>query len=123
MLNREIPYRPKLEGSFRIRFYDTVSEICDTTPITRIEELAAGELDWVENVCIYNLEQRKKYRAVWLLFRDLVRASWKACYRDGVLYMSLPTLWGLHPWKIVPFKLPVEMIILAGIRKRILIDC
>lgn len=92
MLNREIPYRPKLEGNFRIRFYDAVSEICDATPLTRIEEIVAGELDWVENVCIYNLEQRKKYRAVWLLFRDLVRASWKACYRDGVLYMSLPTL-------------------------------
>lgn len=27
-----------------------------------------------------------------MLFRDLTRASWKANYHDGVLYMSLPTL-------------------------------
>lgn len=25
MLNREIPFRPKLEGDFRIRFYTAVS--------------------------------------------------------------------------------------------------
>ena len=92
MLNREIPYRPRLEGNFRIRFYNAVSEICETTPITRIEAIVANELDWVENKCAYNPEQRKKYRSVWLLFRDLVRSSWNACYREGVLYMSLPTL-------------------------------
>lgn len=59
MLNREIPYRPRLEGNFRIRFYNAVSEICETTPITRIEAIVANELDWVENKCAYNIEQRK----------------------------------------------------------------
>ena len=52
------------------------------------------EIEWVEKDCQYNIEQRKKYRAVWFLFRDLIRASWKACYRNGVIYMSLPTLNG-----------------------------
>lgn len=59
-----------------------------------IARIAEQEIQWVENECQYNIEQRKKYRAVWLLFRDLIRASWKVCYRDGVLYMSLPMLNG-----------------------------
>lgn len=92
MLNREIPFRPKLEGDFRTRFYSAVSVIDDKTEIPSIEALVNNEIEWVTNVCTYNLEQRKKYRAIWLLFRDLIHASWKACYRDGILYMSLPTL-------------------------------
>ena len=98
MLNREIPFRPKLEGEFRVRFYNAVSSITEYTTMPAIVAIANQEIDWVENICPYNLEQRKKYRAVWFLFRDLVRASWKACYRDGVLYMSLPSLngSGLH---------------------------
>lgn len=87
MLNREIPFRPKLEGDFRVRFYNAVSEIDEQTSPIRIEEITNDEISWVQNVCTYNLDQRKKYRAVWMLFRDLTRASWKACYRNGVLYM------------------------------------
>ena len=94
MLNREIPFRPKLEGDFRVRFYTAVSCISEETSPIEIERISNGEITWVEEECTYNLEQRKKYRAVWMLFRDLTRASWKACYRDGVLYMSLPSLNG-----------------------------
>ena len=94
MLNREIPFRPKLEGNFRIRFYNAVSCIHEDTSPLEIERIANDEIAWVEEECSYNLEQRKKYRAVWMLFRDLTRASWKTCYRDGVLYMSLPSLNG-----------------------------
>lgn len=94
MLNREIPFRPKLEGDFRIRFYKAVSEITQSTPLTDIERIADREISWVTTECTFNLDQRKKYRAVWYLFRDLIRASWKAFYRDGVLYMNLPSLNG-----------------------------
>lgn len=94
MINKESPFRPKLEGEFRVRFYNAVSEITEITPTLRIIAIADNEIEWVENECTYNLEQRKKYRAIWLLFRDLIRASWKACYREGVLYMSLPSLNG-----------------------------
>ncbi|HWR28487.1 MAG TPA: Druantia anti-phage system protein DruA, partial [Negativicutes bacterium] len=94
MLNREIPFRPKLEGEFRVRFYTAVSVICADTSVIEIEKIANNEIEWVEEHCSYNIAQRKKYRAVWFLFRDLVHASWKACYRDGVLFMSLPTLKG-----------------------------
>ena len=94
MINREIPFRPKLEGDFRIRFYNAVSSINEETSPLEIETISNEEINWVEAECTYNLEQRKKYRAVWMLFRDLTRASWKACFRDGVLYMSLPSLNG-----------------------------
>ena len=94
MLNREIPFRPKLEGDFRVRFYHAVSKIGEYSSPVDIENIANDEIPWVQNNCTYNLEQRKKYRAVWMLFRDLTRASWKACYRGGVLYMSLPSLNG-----------------------------
>lgn len=95
MLNREIPFRPRLEGEFRSRFYNAASEIDEEASTLDIENIAEREIQWVENECQYNIDQRKKYRAVWFLFRDLTRASWKACYRDGVLYMSLPTLNGV----------------------------
>lgn len=94
MVNREIPFRPRLEGEFRIRFYNAVSAITENTSTLEIDSIADKEIHWVESECLYNLEQRKKYKAVWFLFRDLIRASWKACYRDGVLYMSLPSLNG-----------------------------
>lgn len=94
MINKEIPFRPRLEGEFRVRFYNAASEITEKTSTLAIARIAEREINWVENDCQYNIEQRKKYRAVWLLFRDLIQASWKACYRDGVLYMSLPTLNG-----------------------------
>ena len=94
MLNREIPFRPRLEGDFRIRFYNAVSKISEDTTLADIESIADQEINWVTTECNFNLDQRKKYRAVWFLFRDLIHASWKAFYRDGVLYMSLPTLNG-----------------------------
>ena len=94
MLNREIPFRPRLEGDFRIRFYNAVSRITEDTTLADIENIADEEIKWVTSECTFNLDQRKKYRAVWFLFRDLIHASWKAFYRDGVLYMNLQTLNG-----------------------------
>ena len=96
MLNREIPFRPKLEGEFRVRFYNAVAEITEQTSVMEIESIANSEIKWVQDTCTINLDQRKKYRAIWYLFRDLVHASWKVCYRDGVLYMSLPSLSGTN---------------------------
>ena len=94
MMNKEIPFRPRLEGEFRIRFYDAASRITEGSSTLEIIEIADKEIEWVENECVFNIEQRKRYRAIWALFRDLIRASWRACYRDGVLLMSLPSLNG-----------------------------
>lgn len=92
MLNKEIPFRPKLEGDFRTRFYEAASHINDQTSPSELEDIISKEIAWTEETCTVNLSQRKRYRAVWMLFRDLIRASWNACYRDGILYMSLSSL-------------------------------
>ena len=65
MLNREIPFRPRLEGDFRIRFYNAVSRITEDTTLADIENIADEEIKWVTSECTFNLDQRKKYRAVW----------------------------------------------------------
>ena len=36
MINREIPFRPRLEGEFRVRFYNAASEITEKTPTLTI---------------------------------------------------------------------------------------
>lgn len=89
MATREIPFRPKLEGEFRTRFYNAVSQIKKDTSSTEIEEICAAEITWVESECVVNIIQRRKYRAAWCLFRDLVRASWRAEFKDGTLFMRL----------------------------------
>lgn len=90
--NKAIAFRPRLEGEFRTRFYTTVQNITEDTSTKELEELASREVYWAECECTVNLVQRKKYRAIWMLLRDLVRASWKANYREGVLEMHLPSL-------------------------------
>ena len=45
MLNREIPFRPRLEGDFRIRFYNAVSCIDEETSPVLIEQICADEID------------------------------------------------------------------------------
>lgn len=59
MLNREIPFRARLEGDFRVRFYNAVSSINENTSLFKIEEIANDEIEWVQDECTYNLEQRK----------------------------------------------------------------
>ena len=49
MINKEIPFRPRLEGEFRVRFYNAVSEITELTPTLRIAAITDNEIDWVEN--------------------------------------------------------------------------
>lgn len=94
-MNKTIPFRPNLEGLFRKRFYDKASAINESTGIDAIERLISAELQWVE-ACNLNFVQRKKYRAVWLLLRDLIHASWSACYRSGVLELCMPNSNSLH---------------------------
>ena len=59
MLTREIPFRPRLEGDFRIRFYNAVSRITEDTTLANIENIADAEIKWVTSECTFNLNQRK----------------------------------------------------------------
>ena len=91
MVTRQIPFRPKLEGDFKNRFYKVVSGITSDTPSNEIIRLAEDEITWAEE-CYYNLDQRVKYRAIWFLLKDLINARYKAEYKNGALYMDMPTL-------------------------------
>ena len=91
MATKQIPFRPKLEGDFKNRFYKVVSTISSETPSNEIIRLAEEEITWAEE-CYYNLEQRVKYRAIWFLLKDLINARYKAEYKNGALYMDMPTL-------------------------------
>ena len=51
MINREIPFRPRLEGDFRVRFYDAASSITEHTPLSKIERIIEEEINWVTNSC------------------------------------------------------------------------
>ena len=64
MLNREIPFRPRLEGDFRIRFYNAVSRITENTTLADIESIAdeeiyrkiiTGKLEFNEGMIIENI--------------------------------------------------------------------
>lgn len=92
MAGKQIPFRPKLEGDFNNRFYRAVSGITASTNANTILEIAETEIKWVENDCYYNIEQRRKYRAIWYLLKDLINASYRAEYRNGTLMMSLPSV-------------------------------
>lgn len=106
MINREIPFRPKLEGDFRLRFFYKASAITDNVTSTDIEDIAHKEIFWATHECNVNITQRKKYRAVWYLLRDLIRASWKACYHDGTLYMKMPSItdFSVHSGSVLESK-------------------
>ena len=46
MATKQIPFRPKLEGDFKNRFYQVVSVISAETPPEDIIHLAEEEIQW-----------------------------------------------------------------------------
>jgi hypothetical protein len=90
---RAIPFKPRLQGFFRSRFYASASRFPEqSASIKEVKRLVSEELSWVENECGHSLSQRKRYRAVWLLLRDLIQSSWEVGYRAGVVELRLPEL-------------------------------
>ena len=57
MINREIPFRPRLEGEFRVRFYNAASEITEKTPTLTIARIAEREIEWVEKYSLQGTTQ------------------------------------------------------------------
>jgi hypothetical protein len=93
MNNMFVPFRPRLEGDFRHRFYEQASRIKRYTLPEELEDIVRTEVEWAEVACRGgNINQRKRYRAIWLFLRDLVRAGWKSEFHNGVLEMRLPQL-------------------------------
>jgi hypothetical protein len=87
-----IPFVPKLYGDYIRHFYDAVEKISSTTPTESIEQIIIDEISWVEDLVGGDLYERKKYRAIWLFLRDLLRAAWRAEFRNNILELRLPNL-------------------------------
>lgn len=92
MQSRAVPFRPKLEGMFRNRFYEKAALLTQGLPTEHTEKVIEEEIDWAENGIKTNIKQRKVYRAVWLFLRDLIHSNWNAEFNSGVLEMRLPSL-------------------------------
>jgi hypothetical protein len=90
MHNRFIPFRPRLEGIFLSRFREKSQLFNKQITIDEIENIVEQEVKWATNTCKVNARQRKIYRAIWLLLRDLIRTGWIYRINLGEIELSLP---------------------------------
>lgn len=85
------PFRPNLQGLFMERFLTKAKELtADKRIIT--DEFALQEYSWATNNIQLNTSQRKVYRTVWLLLRDLIRLGWDYRWYDGNFELCQPNL-------------------------------
>lgn len=85
------PFRPALQGVFLERFHTVVRQLClSANPATEIPAVALEEYRWASNSIQINPQQRRVYRAIWLLLRDLLRARWICRWRHAVLEVAPP---------------------------------
>ena len=88
-----VSYRPALQGLLASRFYRAVSAAImngtanDAMPFGR---LAESEAAWATTYSQFNPVQRAKYRAAWLLLRDLQRIGWVLSWRRNTVYLTQP---------------------------------
>lgn len=91
MLGKYYPYRPNLQGTFLERFQETAFFLTQTADITTaIENISLQEYNWATNEAKVNPRQRKIYRAVWVLLRDLLRVGWTCRWYEQNLEISPP---------------------------------
>lgn len=82
-----VPFRPALEGPFIARFNECVQRLAlGPTSDDEVEKVTRQEWGWATapNKQGLNPNQRRIYRAAWLLFRDLCRAGWQYRWNAGI---------------------------------------
>jgi len=93
-----IPFRPALHGPFATRFYDQARqlvEICKDKNgklSLQAEELIEGEVDWAVSEMSVNPQQRRVYRAVWYVLRDLLHVGWSVRWQSEILQIAPPQI-------------------------------
>lgn len=93
MIKHYFPFRPALDGPFAARFYKQVKELAESpTSNGQMEQVVVNEVDWATRSTTANPAQRRVYRAVWLLFRDLVRIGWSYRWNDGTVEVAAPSI-------------------------------
>ncbi|MBP2018538.1 hypothetical protein J2Z79_001953 [Symbiobacterium terraclitae] len=86
------PYRPKLNGTFLERFHAKTFQLCQSAaPSVEIRRIALEEYEWATHEVMINPQQRRIYRASWLLLRDLLVAGWSCRWFDGEIQISPPS--------------------------------
>jgi hypothetical protein len=92
MFGKFYPYRPNLQGSFLERFHKKAKELTQAADtIDAIEKISYQEYHWATNEAKVNPRQRKIYRAVWVLLRDLLRVGWTCRWYEQNLEVSPPS--------------------------------
>lgn len=88
--NTIIPFRPKLHGPFSTRFHEKVQSLVRLNSYADIERLILDEVEWSTNECKLNPKQRRIYRSVWLVLRDLYRTGWSIRWHENTLEVMPP---------------------------------
>jgi energy-coupling factor transporter ATP-binding protein EcfA2 len=90
-----IPYKPALYGVFETRFYNQAMQLVELqqrkNPLAEIDAFIQSEVQWAVNGAKINPQQRRIYRAVWLLLRDLLQVGWKTRWHLETLQLLPPT--------------------------------
>lgn len=91
-----IPFRPSLYGPFATRFYSAARRLVSLQPDDRIvtdemEDLIQSEVQWAIDEAHINPHQRRIYRAVWLLLRDLLHVRWQLRWYNEHLQLLPPS--------------------------------
>lgn len=86
-----IAFRPALTGPFASRFYETAQHLASNQPdYEDLADLIEQEISWATHTQKINVQQRRIYRAAWMLFRDLVRVGWRYRWLAGTLEVGPP---------------------------------
>lgn len=90
-----IPFRPALQGGFATRFYQQVQKLiplqnADRKITQEIDNFIDSEVSWAVNDILVNPQQRRIYRAVWLLLRDLLHVRWYLIWYEETLRLIPP---------------------------------
>jgi hypothetical protein len=92
MFEKYYPYRPNLQGNFLKRFNEKAKQLAnEKNIIDAIEKTAINEYNWATFEVKVNSRQRKIYRAIWLLLRDLIRVGWSCRWYDQSLEIAPPS--------------------------------
>ncbi len=97
MYTNFVPFRPALEGIFLERFTQVANDLFSvfaTLPYpereVKMQTIVRRETQWAVSDFTINPQQRRTYRAVWLLLSDLVKAGWQCRWRTGTLEIASP---------------------------------
>lgn len=71
------------------RFAEASSRLCEDA--AAVESVINGEVAWAHDGVQHNVRQRRAYRAIWLILRDLIRVGWQFRTHENVFELAPPS--------------------------------